>query len=141
MLLKSMLTLAGAGIIAEKSTKETVNLLRQRQLQLGILQSAGLPYIIQMITRVTCSIQLELVERYAHSMQRPKLLHTNNSNLRYTIVSSGQALLQHRKPCCSLLRIRSRCLTSGNPMMNIYMDNHRLVPHPSICSTKYHMLL
>lgn len=71
------LTSAGADVIAEKSTKETVNLLKQRQLQLGTLQSVNLRCItlVTMSGLLSCSMQLALLESYTHFMQRPKLLH------------------------------------------------------------------
>ena len=131
-LLNPTLNLAGAGVIAEKSTKETVDLLRQRQLQLGMLQSAGLRCITQMTTNsLSCLMQLELLKWCAHCMQRPKSLPSIGNNLQY-LIGSRQALLHHRKPHCSLLQIWSRFLTSGNHMMNICMDNRKLAHHPSI---------
>ena len=63
MLLEPYLTVAGAGVIAEKSTKETVNLLKQQQLQLGTQHSAALCCITQVITSSlkSCSVQLDLL--------------------------------------------------------------------------------
>ena len=144
LMLKSTLTFAGADVIAEKSTTETVNVLKQRQLQLGTLQCAGLRCITQVTISglASCSMQLELVEWYANSMQRPKLLHSDSSNLQYKIVGSRPALLQHRKSRCSPLKMKMRsiCLTSGSPMMIISMETYscRLPYHPSMCSPKYH---